>query len=210
MGVRRKSIEVGAALDYRGQDLGDVFALERRRPGQHLVEHEPNAQMSARLSTLALGLLRAHVCGSAEDHPARVVAGDVSVGECRDVAASRRRRLERLRQAEVEHLHGAVGPHLDVGGLQVAMDDALSCAASSASAICRAIGSASSSGIGPRDRSASVSPSTSSMTSAERPPALLEAVDRGDVRMVQRREDLRFALEAGEPSGSARRARAGP
>ena len=28
---------------------------------------------------------------------------------------------------------------------------------------------------------------------------VLEAVDRGDVRVVQRRQDLRFAFEAGEP-----------
>ncbi len=80
-----------------------------------------------------------------------------------------------------------------------------SCAASSASAICFAIGSASSSGIAPRaircDRS---SPSTSSITSARTPPALFEAVDVRDVRMIQRGEGLRFALEAREPVGVAR------
>ena len=31
----------------------------------------------------------------------------------------------RLGEAEVQDLHGAVGPHLDVRGLQIAMDDAL-------------------------------------------------------------------------------------
>ena len=75
-----------------------------------------------------------------------------------------------------------------------------SCAASSASAICFAMGSASSSGIAPRairwDRS---SPSTSSITSAVTPRALLEPVDGGNVRMVQRGEDFRFALKAREP-----------
>jgi hypothetical protein len=35
-------------------------------------------------------------------------------------------RIQRLRQAEVQDLHRAVGPHLDVGRLQIAMDDALS------------------------------------------------------------------------------------
>ena len=44
--------------------------------------------------------------------------------------ASRRRfrprsSLERLREPEVEHLDRAVGPDLDVGRLQIAMDDAL-------------------------------------------------------------------------------------
>ena len=32
---------------------------------------------------------------------------------------------KRLRQSEVQHLHLAVGRDLDVGGLQVAVDDAL-------------------------------------------------------------------------------------
>ena len=47
----------------------------------------------------------------------------MSVGEC---ARPRERRgaVERLREAEVEHLHGAVGPDLDVRGLEIAMHDA--------------------------------------------------------------------------------------
>ena len=47
-------------------------------------------------------------------------------------------------------------------------------------------------------RSASVGPSTSSSTSAGRPVDLLDAVDRGDVRMVERREHSRLALESRE------------
>ena len=48
----------------------------------------------------------------------------VTVGECvRSGLAPVARR--RLRQAEVEHLDDAVGRDLDVGGLEVAMDDAL-------------------------------------------------------------------------------------
>ena len=39
------------------------------------------------------------------------------------------------------------------------------------------------------------------MTSARDAVRLFEAVDAGDVRMVQRRERLRFALEAREPIG---------
>ena len=50
-------------------------------------------------------------------------------------------------------------------------------------------------------RSASVGPSTSSMTSACVDAGSLEAVDRGDVRMIQRRKRLGFALEPGEPVG---------
>ena len=55
-------------------------------------------------------------------------------------------------------------------------------------------------GIAPRaircDRS---SPSTSSITSATTSIALVEPVDAGDVRMVQRREHFRFALKPREP-----------
>ena len=75
-----------------------------------------------------------------------------------------------------------------------------SCAYSSASAICLAIGNASSIGIGPcLIRSASVGPSTSSITRACVLPTVLETVDRGDVGVVQRGEDLGFAPEAGHP-----------
>ena len=57
-----------------------------------------------------------------------VIAGVVIVGDCDTFActpASRCRWLHRLREAEVEHLHRAVGAHLDIRGLQIAMDDAL-------------------------------------------------------------------------------------
>ena len=50
-------------------------------------------------------------------------------------------------------------------------------------------------------RSAASSPSTSSRTSARMPSDVLDAVDRGDVRMIQRREQARLALEAREPLG---------
>ena len=39
------------------------------------------------------------------------------------------------------------------------------------------------------------------------PLAFFEAVDRGDVRMVERREDFGFALEAREPVGVGRERR---
>jgi hypothetical protein len=35
------------------------------------------------------------------------------------------RRLRQLRQSEIEHLHGAIRPHLDIRRLEVAMDDRL-------------------------------------------------------------------------------------
>ena len=54
-----------------------------------------------------------------------------------------------------------------------------------------------------RSRSASVGPSTSSITRARDAVRLFEAVNLRDVGMVQRRERLRFALEACQPVGVA-------
>ena len=49
----------------------------------------------------------------------------VSVGEFIAFALEAPARIHRFREAEVEHLHRAVGAHLDVRGLEIAMDDAL-------------------------------------------------------------------------------------
>ena len=56
----------------------------------------------------------------------------VTVGECDNVSAAP---PVQLCEAEVEHLYRAVGRDLDVGRLEVAMDDPLFVRASSASAI---------------------------------------------------------------------------
>ena len=48
------------------------------------------------------------------------------VGDCDDVRRGRQRPgAHQLRQAEVEHLHRAVGRDLDVRGLEIAVDDPL-------------------------------------------------------------------------------------
>ena len=76
-----------------------------------------------------------------------------------------------------------------------------SCAASSASAICRAIGS----GLVERDRALrrcgprASAPRPAPSRARVEPSASLEAVDRRDVRMVERREHFRFALKASQP-----------
>ena len=82
-----------------------------------------------------------------------------------------------------------------------------SCAASSASAIWRAIASASSTGSGPRCEPLGERLALDQLQherARRRCRALLEAVDRADVRMVERREHPRFALEAREPLGIRR------
>ena len=82
--------------------------------------------MSARLSTgLALGLLGRHVRRRAENHTdARHLRRRRDRRRLRDI----RRAADRLHgfgETEVQDLHGAVGPDLDVRGLQIAMDDPL-------------------------------------------------------------------------------------
>ena len=57
--------------------------------------------------------------------PACVIAGVVIVGDCDTLGDEPRDGFHRFRQAEVQHLHRAVGADLDVGGLQIAMDDPL-------------------------------------------------------------------------------------
>ena len=80
-----------------------------------------------------------------------------------------------------------------------------SCADSSASAICLAIGSASSSGIGtPRDAIGERRALDQLHHQRSRASGLLDAVNVGDVRMVERGKDLGFALKPREPVGVGR------
>ena len=91
------------------------------------------------------------------------------------------------------------GAKLDVGRLQVAVDDSmvvrrlerLGDLFRDAQCVVERDGAA-------RNRCARSSPSTSSMTRARMSPRFLKAVDIGDVRMVERREGLRFACETCE------------
>ena len=132
--------------------------------------------------------------------PACVIASE-SVGDVVGLAAvDGGARSVRLGEAEIQHLDRAVGSDLDVGGLEIAMDDALFVRgferrrrSGGRSAI------AVSMGTGP----ARSSPSTSSITMAP----CFDAVDGGDVGMVQRGQHLRFALEAGHAVGVCRRRR---
>ena len=91
---------------------------------------------------LAAGLLGAHVRGRSHDGAGRWIGGLLWE------RLRRRARRHRFRETEIQHLHSAVRSDLDVRGLQIPVDDALSCAASSASAICSASVRASSTASG--------------------------------------------------------------
>ena len=147
--------------------------VNARTPDKHLVKHcaeRPDvAARSASRPFACSGLMYAAVPSMT---PRWIRDGLVIVGLTVAASAGHDIRLHDLGQAEVEQLHRAVRPQLDVGGLEIAMDDALLVRRFEAAAICRAIGTASSSGIGPAQmRSASVGPSTSSRTSARTPSA---------------------------------------
>ena len=118
---------VGLALHHFRQRVRDVFALERALPGQHLVQDEPRrprCRHACRRPCLAPARATCtRPCPRIT--PACVIA---ERRERRRVASARRLAvdwLDRLRQAEVEHLHRAVGADLDVRRLEIAMDDAL-------------------------------------------------------------------------------------
>ena len=129
-----------------------------------------------------------------------IIAGDVIVGECERVRAARTvRAASSFGQAEVQHLDRAVGRDLDVGRLQIAMDDAV---------LVRRFERL---GNLPRDRQRFVDGQRAARDPVGERVALdqlqdervdvaavLEPVDRRDVRMVERGQHLRLAPEARE------------
>ena len=135
----------------------------------------------------------------------RVSAGLVIVGDVVADVPQTFRRLRRFGESEIEHLHGAVGSHFHVRGLQVAMHDAV---------LVRCFERYSNlSG----DRQRFIDGKRAELESVgdrlavdqfehERLDAVrfLEAVDRRDVRMIERCEDGCFALEARESIGFER------
>ena len=118
--------EIGLSRRTEARTSVTVVALERAAARQHFVEHAAERpDVGALVDALAARLLRAHVRGRAHDDARAGRRGVVIVGDCVTMAPPRRSGSSSLGQAEVEHLDRAVGRDLDVGRLQVAMDDAL-------------------------------------------------------------------------------------
>ena len=133
----RGDVSGGRALQSGSPRRTAASMSETSRPrtrgaGQHLVEHAAERpDVGAPVDRFAARLLGAHVGGRAEDHAGRSPAGHVMVGDIRQ--ASRRPArfaFERFRQAEVEHLHGAVGTTLMLAGFKSRWMMPCSCAAS--------------------------------------------------------------------------------
>ena len=209
--AQRRPIRLG--LQHRRERVGDGRRPRTAAcPSASRTARTPNAHTSARLSArcprACSGLMYAAV---PRIIPACVIAGVVIVGDIDALGDGRRGGLHRLRQPEVEHLHRAVGADLDVRRLQIAVDDAL---------LVRGFERL---GDLLRDGQRLVERDRAARDALRRVVALdefhherghaaafFEAVDGGDVRMIQRGEDFRFALEPREPIGiSARTTAAG-
>jgi hypothetical protein len=187
---------------HGGQGVGDVLAAEDALPREHFEQHDAERpDVAASVGGAAARLFRTHIGGRAQDDPG---AGHRRRGDGRRYVGGGGRdvAVEGLGQSEVEHFDGAVGPELDVGRLQVAMDDALrvgrleridhlrrnrQCLVERQRACRQAVGER--------------WPVDQLEHQRRRVAGRLEAIDRGDVGMVQRGQQLGFAAEPHQSIG---------
>ena len=124
----RQCAPVRFATQHARQRVRYIFAGKRALPGEHLVEHAAERpDVAALLGRPSLRLLGAYIRRRPENRP--------NAGHHRGRGDRRRLRepngtrgrwcLRQLRQSEIQYLHHPVGPQLDVGGLQVPVNDTL-------------------------------------------------------------------------------------
>ena len=155
----------GSRLRMPSKTTAVVWPGKLLAAGGHLVEHDAEReQVGARIDILAARLLGRHVGDGADVVPTTLVKCSARARLGGGAALVGRALGRQLGQAEVEHLHLAAAGDEDVGRLDVAMDDAFACAASSASAICMAMSSSvADRADAPRASRSSGSPSSSSI-----------------------------------------------
>ena len=193
--LRDDSLQLRRRLDAQPD------GLRGPRPLDHFVEHQAEApDVGAVIHGLAAGLLRRHV-GGGSHHDTLPCAGN------RGHVRLRCGRRSHLGEAEIEHFHAIARPDEDVGGFDVAVDDA------------RAMRGVQRVG----DLGAHVEGGVQAQRTGgepilqrralqilhddERPPVLLaDVVDGADVRVVERRRRLRLAREPAQGLGVASRA----
>lgn len=112
----------------RALQLVDVLAAKRSRIEERFPQRHAEAELiRARIDATAAERLGGHVCGRAE-HGARGREREVEriAGVERCLGIRRRRHVAgQAHEPEVEHLHDAARVEHDVGGLEVAMHEAL-------------------------------------------------------------------------------------
>ena len=179
--------------------MSEIVSPENARlPVSISIEHAAERpDIGALVDRLAARLLGAHVRAGAEDH---AVVRRIGIRGSKLRVALVDRGWRRLRQTEIQQLHRSVGCDLHVARLQVAMDNAF------------AVGRLESLGELTCDLQRLANRNRSSRESiGERrafdqledqcEPAvdLFDAVDRGNVGMIERGEQARFAFEARAP-----------
>jgi hypothetical protein len=122
--VARDQTPLRLGAHHGRQRIGDVLAGKCPLPRQHLEQHgAERPDVRAAIDGPATRLFRRHIGGGSEDHPCLGVAGR----QRRRVqhVGARASRGERFGQPEVEDLDRAVGPKLDVGRFEIAVDHAV-------------------------------------------------------------------------------------
>ena len=148
-----------------------------------------------------------HVGGRAHDHAERRGTRRER-GRVGDVDPRGAGWVHGFRETEVEHLDGAVGSHLDVRGLQIAVDDPL--LVRGFERLCDLLrdGQGFVERHGPaRDALRQIVTFNKFHHEGGQAPAFFETVDRGDVRMIEGSEHFGFALKTREPIGIDRERR---
>ena len=134
----------GLNVDDVRQRFRHALAFERASAGQHLVEHRAERpHISASISGPSFGLLWRHVRGRTENDAEPVTAGDVIVGDIEALVPAVS--IDSIAFASPKSSTFTVPSSrtLTFAGFKSRWMMPCSCAASSASAICFAIGSAS-------------------------------------------------------------------
>ena len=124
--IRRQSLPVGLHLQHVRERVRNILAGEGPLPRQHFVEHRPKRPESARLSTggplPAPAIMYAAV---PRIMPAYVIAGVVIVGDCDTLGDEPAAGSIAFANPKSSTFTVPSGADFDVGGLQVAMNDAL-------------------------------------------------------------------------------------
>ena len=189
-------MQLGFAHEHGGEDVRRGLSLEGLPSGQHLENTQPNENTSLDGRSQPLRLLRRHVRGRAEND-ARLVPIMLSVGE----SAIARRVAPVVSIAFANPKSSTLtlpsGVTLTFAGLRSRWMMPFSCAASSASAICRATGAPRPPGGAAQEPLGHRLP-FDQLHYEEMPAGGSHPVERGDVRVVERGEHLGFPLEAGD------------